>query len=334
MTTTLTKKKSAKRKRTAAKTRSDRSVSGKQSPGKKKPRTRASRARKKGSSGRPATTKKPRASRKKPIPESGRRLTPAEARDLWRYFKETGDRKAQHRLIEQYQHLIRYSAERVKTRLPREIEIEDLESAGFFGLLDAIKGFDLSREVKFETYCGPRIRGAILDELRSLDWVPRLVRARASKVDAVTVSLEAALGRPPTAHEMAKELKCTFREYIKLAREASTVGVFNITQNAQDEESGRGLREIEGLQDRKGQDPANRSQREDLRVLVTKGLSKKERLIILLYYYEGMTMREIGDSLALSESRVSQMHAAILIRLKKNLDDRRHEFDIAPSSER
>jgi len=333
MTTTLTKKKSERKKKVAAKAGSGHSASEKQSPGKKKPGTKTSRGRKTGSSRKGVPAEKRRPSRTESIPESGRRLTPAEVTDLWRYFKKTGDWKAQHRLIEQYQHLIRYSAERVKTRLPREIEIEDLESAGFFGLLDAIKGFDLSRGVKFETYCGPRIRGAILDELRSLDWVPRLVRARSSKVDAVTVSLEAALGRPPTAHEMAKELRCTFREYIKLAREASTVGVFNITQNAQDEESGRGLREIEGLQDRKGQDPANRSQRDDLKVLVTKGLSKKERLIILLYYYEGMTMREIGDSLGLSESRVSQMHAAILIRLKKNLDDRRHEFDIASGSE-
>lgn len=333
MTTTLTKAKSTKKKGAAAETPSARAAPRNQSPSKKKSGPKTTRARKTGSSRKRSTAKKRPASRTKPIPEGGRRLTPTEVTDLWRYFKNTGDQKAQHRLIEQYQHLIRYSAERVKTRLPREIEIEDLESAGFFGLLDAIKGFDLSRGVKFETYCGPRIRGAILDELRSLDWVPRLVRARATKVDVVAVSLEAALGRPATPQEMARELRCTFREYIKLAREASTVGVFNITQNAQDEESGRGLREIEGLQDRKGQDPANRSQRDDLKVLVTKGLSKKERLIIVLYYYEGMTMREIGDSLGLSESRVSQMHAAILIRLKKNLDDRRHEFDVSPGPE-
>lgn len=332
MTTTLTKTKSTKKK-AATKARSARSVQKKQSPAKKKSEPKASRARRAGSSRKgPAAKKKP-SSRKTPIPESGRRLTPAEVTTLWRYFKRTGDQKGQHRLIEQYQHLIRYSAERVKTRLPREIEIEDLESAGFFGLLDAIKGFDLSRGVKFETYCGPRIRGAILDELRSLDWVPRLVRARSSKVDAASVSLEATFGRPASPQEMATKLECTFREFVKLAREASTVGVFNITQNAQDEESGRGLREIEGLQDRKGQDPANRSQRTDLKILVTKGLSKKERLIIVLYYYEGMTMREIGDSLGLSESRVSQMHAAILIRLKKNLDDRRHEFDISSGLE-
>lgn len=264
------------------------------------------------------------------IPPDDRRLTAEETKALWTLFKKTGDRIARNRLILHYKPLIRYAAERVKARLPREIDVADLESAGFFGLLDAVNGFDLSRGVKFETYCGPRIRGAILDELRSLDWVPRLVRARASRIDAASGALDVKLGRPATPQEMAKTLRCSVAEYVKLANEANTVGIFHVTQNAQDEENGRGVREIDGLQDLRSQDPSNRIQCGDLKQLVTRGLSRKERLIILLYYYEGLTMREIGDSLRLSESRVSQMHAAILLRLKKQLTERRLEFDIQP----
>jgi len=281
-------------------------------------------------SGASTRTRRAKTSRARSIPPDDRPLTQDEIKSLWIHFKKTGSRLARNRLILQYRPLIRYAAERVKTRLPREIDVADLESAGFFGLLDAINGFDLSRGVKFETYCGPRIRGAILDELRSLDWVPRLVRARASRVDGASGALEVKLGRPPTPQEMARRLKCSVSEYVKLASEANTVGVFHVTQNAQDEENGRGVREIDGLQDLRGQDPSNRIQCDDLKQLVTRGLSRKERLIILLYYYEGLTMREIGDSLRLSESRVSQMHAAILARLKKHLTERRVEFDIQP----
>ncbi|MFH0965602.1 MAG: FliA/WhiG family RNA polymerase sigma factor [Planctomycetota bacterium] len=264
------------------------------------------------------------------IPPDTRTLTKEEERTLWRYFKKTRDVRARNRLLTHYRPLVRYAAERIKTRLPREIELDDLEAAGFFGLLDAVNGFDLTRGVKFETYCGPRIRGAILDELRVQDWVPRLVRARANRLAWARGACETELGRPPRPQEVADKLGCSVKEYTHLCREASTVGVFHVTQNVQDEESGRGVREIEGLQDHNGEDPSSQTQREDLKELIMKGLNKKERLILILYYYEGLTMREIGHSLGLSESRVSQIHASLLLRLKKHLHERRPEFDIHP----
>ena len=321
--TTLSDRKTERKRKTSdtsrRKTQVDAGTAAKQAGSKKAARPKSGARAARGKSKRAAAFQ---------IPERGRRLVGEELHGLWVYYKKCGDVQARNRLLEQYQPLVRYTAERLKSNLPREIEIEDLESAGLFGLMDAIDGFDLSRGVKFETYCSQRIRGAILDELRTLDWVPRLVRARANRLEGARSALEVALGRAPTPQELARKLDCSVREYEKLVREASTVGVFKITQNPQDEDSGRGLREIEGLQDKRGYDPSSRSQREDLRYLVTRGLSKKERLIIVLYYYEEKTMREIGDSLGLSESRVSQMHAAILARLKKNLDERRHEFEV------
>ena len=128
-------------------------------------------------------------------------------------------------LMENYLHLVRYNAERIHVKLPDEVELDDLMSAGIFGLMDAIDAFDLDRGVKFETYCAPRIRGAILDELRSMDWVPRLVRSRAHKLDSATKQLEVELGRAPTNEEIAKRLKVSMAEFEKMAKDASAVGL-------------------------------------------------------------------------------------------------------------
>src|ERR1700719_5059912 len=127
-------------------------------------------------------------------------------KDVWTEYKKTKAELLRNILMENYLHLVRYNAERIHVKLPDEVELDDLMSAGIFGLMDAINAFDLERGVKFETYCAPRIRGAILDELRSMDWVPRLVRSRHTKLEETRKSLEASLGRPPTADEMSHKL--------------------------------------------------------------------------------------------------------------------------------
>src|SRR5271154_6182721 len=126
---------------------------------------------------------------------------------VWEEYKRTKTEVLRNALMEHYLHLVRYNAERIHVKLPDEAELDDLMSAGIFGLMDAIAAFDLSRGVKFETYCAPRIRGAILDELRSMDWVPRLVRSRAAKVEYASKQLETELGRSPTNEEIARRLK-------------------------------------------------------------------------------------------------------------------------------
>ena len=229
-------------------------------------------------------------------------------------------------LVERYMPLVRYNGERIWQRLPDGVELDDLISAGIFGLMDAIDAFDRDRGVKFETYCVPRIRGAMLDELRTMDWVPRLVRSKASKLSEATKKLEAQLGRTPGSQELAEFMGIDVRELEKMQADANAVGVVSLNKKWYETDSYKDVREIDILEDKKGEDPTRRIQKNDLMRLVTKGLNRNERLIIILYYYEELTMKEIGATLDLSESRVSQMHTSIVNRLQQQLGVRRMEF--------
>ena len=246
----------------------------------------------------------------------------------WKQFARSHKDETRNKLMENYLHIVRYTAERLYAKLPEEVELDDLISAGTFGLVDAINAFDLSRGVKFETYCAQRIRGAILDELRSMDWVPRLVRSRSHRVERARSSLQMELGRAPTEKEMAKRMKISMAEFRKLQRDSRAVGLVRLSRKWFETDSNRDVREIDMLEDRRSENPFEHFQRKDVKDWVTKGLSRAERLIIILYYFEGMTMKEIGETLALSESRVSQMHSAILERLKQHLDRKQADLEV------
>jgi len=247
--------------------------------------------------------------------------------EVWKAFKEDqSSQELRNRLIERYLPLVRYNAERVWAKLPDGVDLQDLISAGVFGLMDAIEAFDMNRGVKFETYCVPRIRGAMLDELRTMDWVPRLVRSKASKLEAARKAAEAEYGRPPSDKEVAAKLQIPMEEYDKMKSEALAVGLVSLNKKWYETDSYKDVREIDILEDSKGEDPTCGIQKRDLMKLVTKGLNRNERLIIILYYYEELTMKEIGSTLGLSESRVSQMHSSIVARLKDQLRRRRPEF--------
>ena len=246
---------------------------------------------------------------------------------IWANFKcDQSNLALRNKLIERFLPLVRYNAERVWAKLPDGVDLNDLISAGVFGLIDAIEAFDLDRGVKFETYCVPRIRGAMLDELRTMDWVPRLVRSKASKLEAARKEAEAELGRPPTDLEVSKKLAIPVEEYEKLKSEASAVNLVSLNKKWYETDSYKDVREIDIIEDTKGEDPTRGIQKRDVMKLVTKGLNRNERLIIILYYYEELTMKEIGTTLGLSESRVSQMHSSIVNRLKEQLGRRRPEF--------
>lgn len=247
-------------------------------------------------------------------------------KDVWIEYRQTRSEALRNVLMEHYLHLVRYNAERVHAKLPDEVELDDLMSAGIFGLMDAIEAFDLDRGVKFETYCAPRIRGAILDELRSMDWVPRLVRSRAHKLDGAAKALEVELGRAPTQDEVAERLGVSRSEFEKMAKDASAVGVVSLSRKWYETDSNKDVREIDVLEDKRGTDPVREMQRKDLKELMTRGLTRAERLIIILYYFEEMTMKEIGVTLDLSESRVSQMHSSILARLRAQMAERRKDL--------
>jgi RNA polymerase sigma factor for flagellar operon FliA len=249
--------------------------------------------------------------------------------EVWIEYRATGTESARNQLLEFYLPLVRFTAERVHNKLPGEVEVDDLIQAGVFGLLDAIDAFDKERGVKFETYCAPRIRGAILDALRSMDWVPRLVRARSSQVDQACKALEMSFGRQATDEEVAARLNVSGDEFTKIRKDAGAVGVISLSRKWYDTDSNKEVREIDLLIDPRQSDPVSVTQRKDLRDMLIKGLSRAERLIIILYYYEGMTMKEIGVTLDLSESRVSQMHSSILARLKAQLQHKAKDLQSA-----
>ena len=254
-------------------------------------------------------------------------VAPEDVEQLWIEFKrDLNNQDLRNRLVELYLPLVKYNGERIWSRLPEGVELDDLVSAGVFGLMDAIDAFDLSRGVKFETYCVPRIRGAMLDELRTMDWVPRLVRSKASKLNEAVKSLETRLGRQPNENELAEEMQISVPELEKMVLDANAVNLISLNKKWYETDSYKDVREIDILEDKKGEDPTRRIQKADLMRLVTKGLNRNERLIIILYYYEELTMKEIGATLDLSESRVSQMHSSIVDRLKNQLGRRRPEF--------
>ena len=251
----------------------------------------------------------------------------SEIEQLWFRFKEdTSNVELRNRLIEQYMPLVRNRGERIWSRLPEGVELDDLISAGTFGLMDAINAFDLERGVRFETFCIPRIQGAMLDELRSMDWVPRLVRSKASKINEAYKVLECKLARKPSDDEMAEHLQVSVPEFEKMLTETHGVNLTSLDKKWFETDSYKDVREIDILADKRGEDPTERLRKAEMMRAFTKGLTKNERLIIILYYFEEMTMKEIGVTLELSESRVSQMHSTIVDRMRKLLHHRAGEF--------
>ncbi|MHC4498980.1 MAG: FliA/WhiG family RNA polymerase sigma factor [Planctomycetota bacterium] len=247
---------------------------------------------------------------------------------VWQRFHETHSDDSRNLLMKHYMPIVKYTAERLCSKLPDKVELDDLISAGIFGLMDAIDAFDPARGVKFETYCSPRIRGSILDELRSMDWVPRLVRARAHQLAKATQSLETHLGRKPTRKETAEQLDMDLEQFERLQRDANAASLVSLNTQYTDSDGEKDIREIDVISDGRSQDPLIEAQKRDLKNLLTKGLTRAERLIVVLYYYEEMTMKEIGATLDLSESRVSQMHSSIVARLRAQMDTRKKEFAI------
>jgi RNA polymerase sigma factor for flagellar operon FliA len=238
---------------------------------------------------------------------------------LWRHYKANGDVESRNLLVERYLPLVEFLAERILQRLPRCVEGDDLKSAGVFGLMGAIDGFDMSRGIKFETYCSVRVRGAILDELRARDWVPRVVRSRAQKRDQAQRALTAEHGRPAMLHEVAARLGWTEREVEESMKEEGRAAVLSLGGGEDASERTGGSR-LDSIEDpRPGGDPLKEVQRRDVADMVWRSLSTKERRVIVLYYYEQITMREIGEVLGLSESRVCQIHSRVLKRLRDRM---------------
>jgi RNA polymerase sigma factor for flagellar operon FliA len=219
-------------------------------------------------------------------------------------------------LMEMHYPLVKHIAERLLQTLPKSIELDDLVSAGLFGLMDAIRGFDPERGIKFKTYCTTRIRGSILDQLRSQDWVPRLVRLKAGKIEKALQKLQGDYGREPTHAELANALRMDHVELSKEITSARAKTMFSLQERWDDRDDDNPMEKVEIVEDRAAVDPVGELNRRDLMIYITRSLTHKERFIIEQYYQVGHTMREIGEMLALTESRVCQIHSNVMSRLK------------------
>ena len=248
-----------------------------------------------------------------------RKIRDADYRHLWDAYGKKKTPEVKNKIIEAYFPLVKYLAERMVTTLPASVEADDLISMGTFGLIEAIDRFDISRGIQFKTYCTARIRGAILDNLRTNDWVPRLVRLRTNLVDKTLRRLYAELGREPTDPEMAEALECTMQEYEKLRKEANPTSVLSLTDDAGgDDVDGGGSRMIDLLGDcKQGVDPRAQQQLRDIREVMLKTLNPKERFVVHHYYFEGLSMRQIAGMLKLTESRVCQIHSKVIRKLRE-----------------
>lgn len=254
-----------------------------------------------------------------------KKIRDADYADLWQSYARAQTPEVKAKLTEAYFPLVRYIAERLASTLPASVEVDDLVSMGTFGLIEAIDRFDISRGYQFKTYCTARIRGAILDSLRTNDWVPRLVRLRTNLVDKTLRRLHADLGREPTAIEMADALGLSLDEYRRLCEEASPVSMLSLTDETADDPEG-GSRMIDLVRDEKGIDPRTEQQKKDVQDVLFRTLTDKEKTILEMYYYEGLSMREIATMLRLTESRICQIHAKVLRRLKELHETRKAEL--------
>ena len=226
------------------------------------------------------------------------------------------------KVINEFSPLIKYIASRIAIRLPPHIDLNDLINAGVIGLIDAIEKFDASKQIKFKTYAEFRIRGAILDELRSMDWVPRSVRQKARKVEDAYSRLEYNLGRPASDEEVAREMKIDIDSFHKLLSETASVSLLSLDDLGEDDSdlSKRNLLEFI-LQDEKDW-PSHKIRYAEVRDMVAQAiqsLPEKERMVISLYYYDELTMKEIGHVLKFTESRVSQIHTKAILRLRSKM---------------
>jgi RNA polymerase sigma factor for flagellar operon FliA len=247
-----------------------------------------------------------------------------EMAQIWAEFQKTRDPKLKNILSEEYLPIVRYVAEKMIERLPHNVQVEDLVSSGVFGLFEAVERFDPARGVKFETYCVGRIRGAMLDELRHMDWVPRLTRARANKLEEAYARLEKENGRPPTDVELARELRISLEQLDELYREVSGASLISFQRRTLDKDPNQ--LGVDIMEDEKIEGPLPANTRRDLLEFCKKKLSVKERYILMMYYFEDLTLKEIGLILELSESRVCQLHAKLVSRLRAFLKHRRVEI--------
>lgn len=241
---------------------------------------------------------------------------------LWAQYKQDADTEARDQLILNYSPLVKYVAGRLASSLPHSVETSDLISYGIFGLIDAIEKFDLTRAIKFETYAIARIKGAIIDELRAMDWVPRSVRSRAREIEAAYIDLENRLRRVPTDVEVADRMGVTTQEYHAILSRLSYTSVVSFEELWSGGERDDAQSAIGAIRDDTADDPVAVFEVSEVKEILAGAIDRlpeREKTVIALYYYEGLTLKEIGQVLGVTESRVSQLHTKAVLRLRARL---------------
>jgi len=247
----------------------------------------------------------------------------SEIMELWRQYKATGAQDLRDAIILHYAPLVKYVAGRIYVKVPPNVDHGDLVSCGIFGLMDAIDKFDLSKNIKFETYAIARIKGAIIDELRALDWIPRSVRFKAKELERTYAELEGRLKRTPTDEEVCKEQGITkekLHDTITQIGNTAVVALDDTFTVGKDMDGRVGLIDI--IEDENSAEPAATFELEEMKTLLAQSIDRlpeREKTVVALYYYEGLTLKEIGEVLGVTESRVSQMHTKAILQLKAKL---------------
>jgi RNA polymerase sigma factor for flagellar operon FliA len=247
-----------------------------------------------------------------------------ELRDLWRRYKVDGDAGARERLVVAYSPMVKFVAGRLGAGLPSHVDDADLISYGLMGLIGSIERFEPERGIKFETFAMTRIRGAIIDELRSLDWVPRSVRSRAREIEAAQAKLEHELQRAPSEAELAAKLDVSEDELQTSLLEIANSSVYALDELwTVSDSSGDQVSLLDTISDPRAEDPQESLASSEIKDRLTEAIAslpEREQLVVALYYYENLTLREIGEVLGVTESRVSQLHTKAVMRLKSGLE--------------
>ncbi|MDH5717816.1 MAG: RNA polymerase sigma factor WhiG [Spirochaetia bacterium] len=249
-------------------------------------------------------------------------ITEAEETEIWYEYVKTKDPKIREFLIEKYAPLVKYVAGKVAVGMPHNVEFDDLVSYGTFGLLDAIEKYDPKKEVKFKTYAMTRVRGAIFDELRTIDWIPRSVRQKAKQVEKIIIELENKLGRTVEDEEIAQELDISLEEFHTLVSKISGTSLVSLNDIWHGNDDSDELSFLETIESPANLNPDIMVEREETKEIIMEAIKKlpdKEKKVIVLYYYEDLTLKEIGEVLEVTESRVSQLHTKAIMRLRGRL---------------
>ena len=259
------------------------------------------------------------------VPIDAKSLAKMDINSVWVEYRSGGEVVIRDFLIRRYHHIVRSIADRIRSRLPAAVDGDDLVSSGVFGLIDAINNFDPGKGVKFETFCGKRIRGAIFDNIRQMDYASRLARRREAAVSELCESFRKTYGRMPDEMELRERIEGDaehVERVVKTARIPSHSSI-NSDRSSPDPDAPP---INEALAEFREHSCFNSCQLRDIKEFVLRGLTPAERTVIILYYYEGLTMKEIGLALGRSESRVSQLHALIVERLRSRMAERESEF--------